>query len=84
MIRQSGVVMQIVEAIDPELAEDFFAREAPEEEAMEWLCFKLKVQFASLLPHVTHSVEDTVPALIAALSQHYEQIGKPFHGKNTS
>ena len=40
------------------------------------MCRLVKVRKETLLPSATHDVEHTVEALIAALSQHYQIIGK--------
>ena len=40
------------------------------------VCRLVKVRKETLVPSATHDVEHTVEALIAALSQHYQIIGK--------
>ena len=68
----------ILNKLEPTL----FPEEQPEDawfraDKIDLLCFALRVQKSTSLPHVTHEVDDTFEDVAAALSQHYLNIGKP-------
>lgn len=56
------------------------ACEETDDDLASMLAMKLKARKSTLLPHNTHELEKTVEATATAISQHYEAIGKPFHG----
>ena len=52
-----------------------------EEKELDVLCFALRIKKEATLPTVDYEIPETVGALGSALSQHYQSIGKPLHGK---
>jgi len=78
-LRQQGVALQLLMALDKEV----FKADCTEtdEDLTSMLLMKVQAQKQSCLPHVSHHVIGSVEATAAALSQHYEQCNKPFHGK---
>ena len=81
-LRQPGVSHEILAALEPEIFNEETA-EHDEEELMYLVCRLLKIRKDTRLPSITHNVPHEVPALIAALSQHYRtKGGLPFHLKS--
>ena len=81
-LRQPGVSHEILAALEPQIF-NAETEEHDEEELMYLVCRLLKVRKDTRLPSITHSVPHEVPALIAALSQHYQaKGGLPAHLKS--
>ena len=74
-LRQPRVSQYILAELEPTIFTDEAIEEVSEEQLMYIVCRLLGVRKDTLLPTVSHPVESTVPALIAALSQHYQANG---------
>lgn len=79
--RQSNLVETLLFELEPTKFPDPRDVEAPwykaEAEGIEILAFALRKTQNSECPFIKHEVDQTVEDLIAALSQHYNHIGKP-------
>ena len=65
---------EILAALEPEVFNEE-TEEHDEEELMYLVCRLLKIRKDTRMPSITHNVPHEVPALIAALSQHYRTLG---------
>ena len=74
-LRQPKLSEEILAAFEPTIFADEAVDGVSEEQLMYTVCRLLGVRKDTLLPTTSHPVESTVPALIAALSQHYQTNG---------
>ena len=73
--RQPKLSQDILATLEPTIFTDEAVEQVSEEQLMYIVCRLLGARKDTLLPTATHPVESTVPALIAALSQHYQTNG---------
>ena len=65
----------ILAALEPTIFTDAAINDVSEEQLMYIVCRLLKLRKETVLPTISHVVENTVSALTAALSQHYQANG---------
>ena len=75
-LRQPKLSEEILAKFEPTIFTDEAVDGVSEEQLMYIVCRLLRVRKDTLLPTTSHPVESTVPALIAALSQHYLNNGQ--------
>lgn len=91
MSRQPGIAIKVLTALEPTLfpEERRYTKDDPRPShwydgyEVDILCMAARTRRDSLLPHVTHVMDDTLEALTAAISQHYVKIGQPLRGLNS-
>ena len=70
-MRQPGTSQKILHACEPDIFVEEEMKKESEETLVLWVCRLVGCQKGSDLPTVTHTIDPTVDALIAAISQHY-------------